>query len=123
MQWLLGIINQILRLLANKTEPENRKRDHAEKVEAKVEQAVKASRQKDAAKVNSILRSRWFKSVAIFAACSALQGCVSTQPMMIVPNAEAVLPLDYNGVPGWFVPQPIFERMMEAVVRQQEKEN
>jgi hypothetical protein len=122
MQWLLGIIHAILKIVANRTDPEVMKQKRKEKVEAKVEAAVKASREKDAEKVNAILRSKWFKCAVIFVGCTALQGCVATQPMMIVPKAEVALPVEYEGVPGWFVPQPLFERMLEAVVRQQEKE-
>jgi hypothetical protein len=120
--WIVKLIEAIVRLIANRADPENRKRDHAEKTEKKVKKAIAASRKKDAAEVNRILMSKWFKSVTVFIGLSiSLAGCQG--PVVIVPKAEAVYPMEREGVPGWFVPQPIFERMLEAVVRQQEKEN
>jgi hypothetical protein len=120
MKWLMLIIQSVLRIWANKTDPENRKRDHAEKTETNVEKAVNASRKKDAAAVNKILRSGKFKCVVALCALT-ISGCRT--PMMIVPQAEAVVPLVHNGIDGWFVPQPTFEVMLEAVVRQQNKED
>ena len=119
--WIIRLIEAIVRLIANKADPENRKRDHAEKTEKKVEAAIEASRKKDAAKVNKILMSKLFKCAALILALS-ISGCRSTE-LLIVPKAEAVIPMEHEGIPGWFVPQPVFERMLEAVVRQQEKEN
>jgi hypothetical protein len=118
----MGIIQELLKIFANRTDPEMVKREDRKKVEEKVQAAIKASRQGDTAKVNSILRNKWFRCVALSACSIGLQGCASTPQLMIVPSSEAVLPLEYNSVPGWFVPQPIFERMTEAVVRQQNKE-
>jgi len=123
MQWLLGIISELLRLMANKTDPEVLKQKRREKIKAEIEEAIIASRVKDAAKVNRILRSKWFRCVVIFAGCTAMQGCASTPTLMIVPKAEVHLPVVYDGIPGWFVPQPEYEKFLEAKIWYDNKEN
>ena len=120
MAWILKILQSILAIWANKTDPENRRRDHAEKTETKVEKAVNASRKKDAAEVNRILRSGKFKCAVALCALTISAGCRT--PLAPVTSLDAV-PMEWNNQPGWYVPDPTFDKLIEAWVKQENKED
>lgn len=117
MKTLLGLIKAIFQWLANRTAPEAVTRRHKKKVDAKVDEAIKASRHKNKDKVNRILRSRRLKILPFVLVFVLSGGCIAPKPaIMYVTQEQAVEPFTHNGVEGWFVPQPVFEKLLEAKI-------
>lgn len=89
------------------------KREHAAKDKAAAD-AVDAVRRKDVDKVNNILR-RNLGIVLISVFC--LSGCATSKPPVYIMDEDKVLPIEYEGRQGWFVPDRVFESMMVKIAK------
>ena len=120
MKWLLDIIAAVLKIFANKTDPEMVKRKDAAKTEARVKEAKDAIRAGDEDKVNAILKDLLWVPVAACCLFSTLgTGCATPAPAPIyVPGNHRVLKIEHDGVAGWFVPDYVFEKLVESMTKQ-----
>ena len=112
---ILTAITAFLKWLAHKNDPTTVKRNDKKSEDKAVEQAIKASRDGDADEINKTLRK--YLALPLVAAPLLFAGCRTTE-VVYIPEGEKVIQLEHNGIPGWFVPQPVFEKMLEATVRQ-----
>ncbi len=117
MKAIIELIKAIFQWLANKNDPANLERKNRKAEDKEVEAAINASREKDADEINKTLR----KYLALPLLCIPLfAGCRTTE-VVYVADSDKVIAMEHNGAQGWWVPQPIFEKMMESVIRNKEK--
>jgi hypothetical protein len=113
---ILTAITAFLKWLAHKNDPATVKRNDKKSEDKAVEQAIKDSRDGDADAINKTLR----KYLALPLLCIPLfAGCRTTE-VVYVADSDKVISMEHNGAPGWWVPQPIFEKMVESVIRNKE---
>jgi hypothetical protein len=116
LKTIIELIKAIFQWLANRNDPATIKHNDKKTEDKEVEKAIKASREKDADEINKMLR----KYLALPLLCIPLfAGCRTTE-VVYVAESDKVISMAHNGAPGWWVPQPIFERMMESVIRNKE---
>jgi hypothetical protein len=86
------------------------KRAEAKRQDA-AQEAVEAVKRKDADKVNAILHS---KLCLTLIGIVAMTSCTTLQPVYI-SESDKVFPVVIEGKSGWFVPDPVFEKIMQKI--------
>jgi hypothetical protein len=89
-------------------------RDAAE-TERRRREANKAVKTRDEDKVNAILRKHLI--YAVLPLC-LLVSCKTAAPVPeYIPAEEKALAIEWQGRPGWFVPQVVYEAMIDKLVK------
>jgi hypothetical protein len=73
--------------------------------------AVEAVKTKDVDKVNAILHGKLCMAMI---GVAALASCATVRPVYIA-ESDKVFPVVIEGKAGWFVPDPVFEKMMQKI--------
>ena len=114
---ILAAVTAFLKWMAHKSDPATVARNDRKAEDKEVEAAIKASRDGDADEINKTLR----KYLALPLVCIPLLSGCRTTDVVYIAEGDRVIEMEHNGAPGWWVPQPIFERMMESVIRNKER--
>ena len=112
MAWLTKILHAISTWVGwyySDRQQASRDKDAQDKAKA---EAIAAVKNQDTDAVNDILRRNLGILLVGTVLVLGLAGCATPRPPVYLPEEDKVIPIEWQGKAGWFVPQRVFEAIM-----------
>lgn len=112
LKTILASIMYVFKFLSNRNDPQAAKLRKVDAQAKDVQSIAGEVQRKDADAVNRRLKDLLKCGVVLLAVAVLAAGCGHTR-VVYVPDGDKAIPLEYNGRPGWWLPDHVMANLLE----------